>query len=353
MIESLVLENFRCHPLLELSELGRRNCLQGANGQGKTSILEAIYLLSRCKSFRTPRIPECAGWGKRSFGLAASVQGVDEVERLKYEWSTSGRQLSINHESNLKLEQFWGKLPAIAITNADREMVKGSGSNRRNWIDSLIAGQDHSYLLLVQKAALLQRQKNAILKSEQVDRGLWTILSEQMKPLMEEMVEKREKMTELVGGEIELFYQRLTESEEKIGFTYQSESARRLEKSLDQIWENENRSRNCELGPHRDDWEMSLDKKSLRHFGSEGQQKSAALAMRLAEAEFLDDSGAVLIDDALMELDLRRRKRFWSLLPEDRQLFFASTNVESDQAYAGFDLRLEILRGGFRKMTTV
>ncbi len=319
-----------------------RVCLQGANGSGKTSILEAVYLLSRCKSFRTPRIGECAGWGKRSFGVAAVLES---GSRLKFEWSTAGRQLSIDGKPGVPLVEFWGRLPAIAITNSDRELIRGSGSNRRNWIDSLAASCSHHYLTLAQKAALLQRQKNAILKQERADRTLWKILTDQMRPVCQEMNEARQVVSSQVGPAIEECYRQLTGSEEHIGFACNRETERRLAKSDDELWTMEERSRNCELGPHREDWELSLEGKSLRHFGSEGQQKSAALAMRLAEISLSPSGGVILIDDALIELDAGRRERFWSQLPGEAHILYASTDAGKDREFAHFDQTLKIRDG--------
>jgi DNA replication and repair protein RecF len=370
MLSSLILENFRCHGLLELKDLGQRVVLQGANGMGKTSILEAVYLLSRCKSFRTHRTGECAGWGKRSFGVAGTLSytmglssqcfaetsphGSSEEEpqdnspqrrRIKFEWSTAGRQLSIDGTPGIALVDFWGQLPAIAISNADRELVRGSGSNRRNWIDSLAAAQSHDYLTLAQKGALLQRQKNAILKQEQVDRTLWGILTGQMRSVAQEMNTARQKIADQIGARMEENYRQLTRSQEHIGVTSNRETERRLEKSDAELWAMEERSRNCELGPHREDWDMSLESKSLRHFGSEGQQKSAALAMRLAEISLSPAQGVILIDDALIELDSGRRERFWGQLPESAQILYASTDAGRDAQYAGFGQTIRIEPG--------
>lgn len=327
---------------MEVKEPGRRVCLEGANGTGKTSILEAVYLLSRCKSFRTPRIGECAGWGRRSFGVAGVI---GSGTRLKFEWSPAGRQLSVDGKSGTTLVEFWGRLPAIAITNSDRELVRGSGSNRRNWIDSLAASRQHDYLTLAQKAALLQRQKNAILKQERTDRTLWKILTDQMRSVCAEMNRRRHNIAGEVGPRIEEHYRQLTGSGEHIGFAGNRETGRRLDKSDDELLALEERSRNCELGPHREDWELSLEGKSLRYFGSEGQQKSAALAMRLAEISLSPSGGVVLIDDALIELDAGRRERFWSQLPGETQIFYASTDAGKDREFARFDSYMTITPG--------
>ncbi|MEM6885120.1 MAG: DNA replication and repair protein RecF [Verrucomicrobiota bacterium] len=353
MLTRLILENFRCHKQLDLRELGLCNVLTGANGRGKTSLLEAVFLISRCRSFRTHRTKECAGWGRSSFGIAGRLaQEVDGVVRLKYEWTRAGRQLSTDVESGMKLKAFWGLLQAVAITNQDRQLVTESGRHRRSWIDSLIAATDHEYLELSQKALLLQRQKNALLKSEKTDRGLWKILTDQMRPVCSQMTEARDAMTERMAPEIEAHYRHLTHQQEHVGFACNGETKKRLGRDEEELWLAEQKSRNCELGPHRDDWDLTLEGKPLRHFGSEGQQKSAALAMRLAELKLDTTTNpgrtVVLIDDALIELDTGRRERFWHQVPGNVQVLYATTDASRDAEFTSFDQTWRVEPGNVR-----
>ncbi len=353
MLVRLILDNFRCHPQLDLRDLGQCNVLTGANGRGKTSLLEAVFLISRCRSFRTHRTKECAGWGRSSFGVAGRMaQEVNGAVRLKYEWTRAGRQLSTDQESNLKLKAFWGLLQAVAITNQDRQLVTESGRYRRNWIDSLIAATDHEYLELSQKALLLQRQKSALLKSEKTDRTLWKILTDQMRPICSQMVAARDVMTERMAPEIEAHYRELTGQQEQVGFACNGETAKRLSRDEAELWQAEQKSRNCELGPHRDDWDLTLQNKPLRHFGSEGQQKSAALAMRLAELKLDTTTNpgrtVVLIDDALIELDAGRRERFWQQVPAGVQILYATTDASRDKVFREFDRVLQVEPGEVR-----
>ncbi len=303
----------------------------GANGQGKTSILESIFLLSRCRSFRTPRPKECAGWGRNYFGASAVlVPSLDSPHRLKFEWDRAGRRLSYDGKEDMKWKDFWGILQAVAVTNADRVLIAGSGSYRRSWVDSIIATRRSDYLLKSQQALLLQRQKNALMKHSQPDRRLWEALTEQMRPVARVIAEAREGLTRGAGPMVERYYCHLTGQSEVLEFRYNGETGRRMEKSNDELWWWENQSRNAELSPHRDDWEVLLHGKSLRHFGSEGQQKSAALAMRLTEVDLEMEARpqgmVVLIDDALIDLDSGRRARFWKCLPESAQLIYATTD---------------------------
>lgn len=347
VINRLILEQFRCHRSLNLSDLGARMALCGPNGRGKTSVLEAIHLLSRCRSFRTPRIAECAAWGGGKFGIAAWLASdVDTVRHLKFEWSRAGRQLAHDQASNLKLRDFWGLIQSIAVTGGDRVLISGSGSIRRAWLDGLIAATNPAYLQTCQSASLLLRQKNALLKHASVDRRVWTALTTPMRSFCATIVEARTQWIATLAPQIAEHYAALTGHRESLSLIPIPETSRRLQRHDDEVWAAELRTRQCELGCHRDDWDVQLNGKSLRHFGSEGQQKSAALAMRLTEIvttfEKCPRRTVVLIDDALSELDEGRRARFWQRLPAAAQVWFATTDPSRDRSVAGFDQEIEL-----------
>ncbi|MEM6823357.1 MAG: AAA family ATPase, partial [Verrucomicrobiota bacterium] len=134
MIQKLILQNFRCHETFACDGLEQNVMIVGENGKGKTSFLEAIYILSRCRSFRTPRIRECVGWNKRGFGISGLlVEESQEAKRIKFEWSRAGRQMSLGSSENVSLKAFWGSFHAVAFVNNDRQLVTGGGSNRRQW----------------------------------------------------------------------------------------------------------------------------------------------------------------------------------------------------------------------------
>lgn len=347
MLTRLILENFRCHEQLQIDLDGGRTLLHGPNGQGKTSILEAIYVLSRCRSFRTPRIRECAGWGRCHFGVAGKVAPpLRQATRFKFEWTRAGRQLATERQENLKLKEFWGWLPVVALANADRQLVTGSGRYRRGWLDGLIAGNNRDFLEQSQKILLLHRQKNALLKKENPDRALWEILTSQMRPLCRTIMESRNREIDDLAARIENHYRALTGRAEQVTIKSNGETRRRLEKDDSDVFNWEQRSGMAELGPHREDYDLLLEGKPIRHFGSEGQQKSAALAMRLAELERsqqnVETPVVFLIDDALIELDTGRRERFWAQIPETAQVVFATTDPSKDRPIARFQTEYTI-----------
>lgn len=328
MLTRLHLSQFRCHEQLEMGELGLHNALLGSNGQGKTSILEAIYYLARCRSFRTSQNRELVLRGKKALAVTGEFQG-EEFGKLRIEWSGEGRKLSLDHVEKATFREYWGKGLVVIFKNEDRLLVQGAASTRRRWVDSLIASIHPEYLQALQRAQLLLRQRNALLRQIRPDRTLWEILVGQVDGLTEKIAEKRREFNLQAFPLAERVYGELTGQKELLALKYEGDFEKSRELGLGELWEKERHLKAAQRGPHRDDWNLLLDDKSLRAFGSEGQQKSAALTLRMVEVKLLRQSleraPILLFDDVLNELDASRRKKFWGLMDASAQMFFATT----------------------------
>jgi len=322
--------NFRCHEDFELSDLGSCTLLLGDNGRGKTSLLEAVYFLSRCRSFRTHQSRELLRWGGQQFGVAGWFENCS-YHKLKVEWTEESRNLAVDQSENLTFREFWGLLPSVVFQNNDRQIVLGPAQARRQWADGLLASMYPGYLGQVQRAQLLLKQKNALLRQENPDRALWDSLTQQLAELSRTLWEARGVFTQQAGPVLEQFYQSLAGERESISLHYESPLPQLLEATPDSLWQRERERGLARLGPHRDDWRITLFDKSLRDFGSEGQVKTAALALRLLESKLIreatDRDLILLLDDVLTELDAERQSRFWKQLPAGDQIIYATTRV--------------------------
>jgi DNA replication and repair protein RecF len=329
MLAALHVCNFRCHTDLKLEDFSNFNLLLGANGKGKTSVLEAIYFLSRCKSFRTHQTRELIHWSGAEFGIGGNFSG-KEFHRLKIEWSEERRNLTIDQSENLSFREFWGKALTVIFQNSDRQIVSDGAQARRQWSDGLLASIHPGYLAIIQRAQLLLKQKNALLRQERPDRALWLALTGQLGEISREVYRYRCEFTVKAAPLLQQFYRDLTGNAEMLTINYIPKIPRCLEMQENELWQREQERRLALLGPHRDDWEIKLFEKSLRDFGSEGQVKSSSLALRILEAHLIRENTGdwpmLLIDDALTDLDANRRQKFWQLLPVDAQVFYASTS---------------------------
>ncbi|MEM9399488.1 MAG: DNA replication and repair protein RecF [Verrucomicrobiota bacterium] len=342
VFESVYLQHFRCHDSLEVKGLQQVNVLRGQNGSGKTTLLEALYFLARCKSFRTSTNKDLICWGQKSFGLRGNCLNGDMHKKLKVEWSVEGRKLSLDEHESVNFSQWWRQVLVIVVTNQDKRLVEGPGQTRRSWADGLLATIAPEYLPLIQRTQTLLKQKAALLKEEKPDRILWKTLTEQLREFSQRINEYRKNFTEETGVIISEFYSQLTQGHELLEMKFDSQFEKAETLKEEELWEREINRRAPQLGPHRDDWLLILEKSSMRSFGSEGQQKSAALALRLAELELIQQETqrwpVILLDDPLNELDIARVERFWSYLPRQAQIFYATPQEDSVHLPEDWDL---------------
>jgi DNA replication and repair protein RecF len=314
----LRLHSFRCHPELAFALEPGHQVFIGANGRGKTSLLEAVYFLSRLRSFRSPHPRELAQWNAKAWAIDAQT----DAAHLGVRWDQGRRELRLDGQA-VSLRDFWGRLRAVLFTNDDRDLVTGPGLIRRNWFDGLLAQSDPAYLGLALRYARLHKQRNAWLKHGAADHALGEALTQQLTEAGWQITEKRRAASEEVRRHAEERFHAICGEPAPLVFAYRP-NFQDTEPDWARVAEQERRLQQTLLGPHRDDWILSREGHGVGRFGSEGQQRMAALSLRLAEAQMIrDQQGAwpvLLIDDVTHQLDARRRSAFARLLPPDAQI---------------------------------
>ena len=340
MLTDLHLLDFRCHSDTHFRDLGPHVAFVGENGKGKTTLLEAVYFLARVKSFRTHQNRELIAWGKPHCGVSGRFAGEPD-DFLKVTWSPEDRTLAAGREA-LSFRHYWGRCLVTVIQNTDRQLVQGAAQVRRQWVDSLISTFDPAYLEAVQAGHLLLRQKNALLRQERPDRGTWDALTSQLRRHGGAIQRARAEYTVQAAPLLSKFYADLSGGREQLALRHADDLSRQLARSDEELWRRETELRTARLGPHRDDWELDLDGQSLRQFGSEGQQKSAVLALRDVEVALVREKRGrwpiLLIDDAVNELDAARQEYFWTRLPKDAQILLAATRTDHLPPSLGFSV---------------
>jgi DNA replication and repair protein RecF len=341
LLTEIRLQQFRCYTEYAVQGLTQKTAFLGENGQGKTSLLEAIYFLSRCRSFRTHQTREMIHWGGSTLGVSGDfIQ--EPVQRLKVEWSVDERILTVNDTTNTSFRDYWGQVLSVVFQNSDRHILQGPAQLRRQWVDGLIASVQPDYLQWIQRAQLLLKQKNAFLRKNPQDRGIWNSLTDQLEDVARRIHEQRVVFTTQSAPVLESTYQNLTGKKETLTMTYEAEIPRQLTRSRDKLWEMERQFGTAQLGPHRDDWKFQLAGQALRNFGSEGQVKSGALVLRLLEVRLMQEQAGrwplLLIDDALNDLDVGRKEQFWSLVPPEAQQFYATPQLDQLPVSAAFKI---------------
>jgi DNA replication and repair protein RecF len=331
VLTALHLTDFRCHAEVHHRALAPRVAFIGDNGRGKTTLLEAVHVLSRVRSFRTHQNRELIRWGADRLGVAGTFS-TPGLLALKVLWSPEERLLEIDGRPAATFREYWGRCHVAVFQNTDRQLVQGAAALRRQWADSLAASIDPAYLPALQSAQLLLKQKNALLRQDRPDRAVWTALTLQLRQHCAAIAAARATLTRAAQPVLEQAYRRLAGGRERLHVDHVDEITRQLQRGDDTLWERETGLRTARLGPHRDDWELLLDGHPLRQYGSEGQQKSSVLALRQVELELVRAHRGVwpiiLLDDAVNELDPARQDAFWNILPREAQIFFATTRAD-------------------------
>lgn len=329
-LRQLRLHDFRCHATWERELSPGVTVFLGKNGRGKTSILEAVYLISRLRSFRTTHLAEMLKWGGGAYRVEGQISvsiptGIEfpkgEGALMSFTWKKEVRILEKNRVVVRDPKEFFGVLPTVLFTPEDQQLVGGGAAVRRHWMDHLLGQQHAAYVEVSQRYHRILKQRNAWLKEENPSEELGTILQQQFEPLAEEITKYRHRESERIQGSLQSAGRDLGFGSLEVGMEYLP----KWKGSPDWkgLWERERRLQQTLIGPHRDEWALKLGGKSAADFGSQGQQRLLALALRLMEARHLYETKGswpiLLIDDVTHSLDQERRERFHSFLPKEAQ----------------------------------
>ncbi len=310
------------------------NCFFGNNGMGKTNLLDAIYYLSFCKShLHTPDSRLI-----RNGEDLCILQGEYVYDTRREEIFCSVRRwqrklFKRNKKEYDKLSEHIGLLPLVMISPADADLIQGGSEERRRFVDLIISQQDKSYLhaLIQYTKALFQR--NMMLKNQSQDVSLYEVLEMQLDRYGQMLHEKRQRLIDELIPIFNVYYQSICRSAEQVGLRYVSQ----LEKGSlgEMLAENRERDRilgYTSVGIHKDELEMTLDGYLMRRFGSQGQNKTYLIALKLAQYAFLSRDGQtrpmLLLDDLFDKLDAERVEQIIQLVCGEQfgQIFVTDTN---------------------------
>src|SRR5438128_9687314 len=318
----LRLRDFRNYSRMDADFSPGFHLLLGDNAQGKTNILEAIYLLATLRSFRGVGGAQMIRHGQTGYFVGASVisQGGHEI---KMYWSAADRKLSLDARPVRKLTDYLGVLRVVVFCTEDLQLVKGTARLRRRFLDLLLSQTHPTYLPLLQRYTQALRSRNALLKQRALDEAALEGFSLELIHLGEQIVRRRRELAPRLSPLVRLAYRRIARDAEELRLEYQPSVKKDFTVELAQSRSRERAYRTTLVGPHRDDLQLLLNDRATALFGSEGQKRSLAIALKVAQAEYLTGiHGAppiLLIDDVMGELDAKRRAGFLPLLNRAQQ----------------------------------
>jgi len=319
-LASLTVRNFRNLASLDL-ELPRDGVvIIGDNGQGKTNLLEAVYYLVLFRSLRGALDRELVRFGEAGFFIAG-----DASPRVTAGYEIHGRRKKVTADGKeiRKLSDAVGLVVAVALSPADRSIVDGGPAGRRRYLDVLLSLSDAAYLASLTELRAAMKQRNAALK-----RGSASEAQAFDRPVAFAAAQVADRRSRWAGDWQSRFAELCASMGERTapGMVYssrhwtQSGGAEGIQETLRLRIERDLRRGTTTVGPHRDDLLLTLGERDIRRFGSAGQQRTAAIALRLLEAQALSTSHntapIALFDDVFAELDQDRQERLLLLIKQ-------------------------------------
>jgi len=337
---SVAVADFRNIRNVHINPGERFNLLYGLNGQGKTNLLEAIYLLGTPRSFRTFRLPELVRHGEQQARIHGTVEsgGIENSLRLVIE--AGGRKVQIDGKAVHKASELHGKLNAVIFSPDDTGMVRMGPESRRRYLDRAVYMGDIGYLHCWHSYHRILKQRNHLLKSS--DRSGLDVWTEKLAETGAEVIERRLLFVATLDDKLQKYYATIAGNSETARLCYQSSGVQSTERQqireeLLELFKKQQRSDErygtTTAGPHRDDLNFILDDRPLKSFGSQGQQKSFVLALKMAEMDNLHetfgDAPLMLLDDMSSELDARRNHNLMEFLMKRQIQVFITTTERS------------------------
>ena len=335
-IRSLKLKNYRNYDLLKLDFDGAANIFYGDNAQGKTNILEAVYISGTTKSHRGAKDRELIRFGQDESHIEAIVEknGIDYQLDMHLK-KNSPKGIAINKMPIRKASELFGIVNFVFFSPEDLNIIKNGPSERRRFIDMELSQLDRVYLSNLTNYNRIVNQRNHLLKSMGIGGELKDTLEVwdmQLIQYGDKIIERRKEFLDRVNEIISSIHKKLTGNREEIQVIYEPSNGNlTLEQALQKNRERDIRIKSTSAGPHRDDICFMVGGLDIRRYGSQGQQRTAALSLKLSEIELVKqaakDTPVLLLDDVLSELDKHRQNYLLDSI-NDIQTLITCTGVE-------------------------
>ncbi len=346
-LQEIGLTNFRNYDQINTQVGPYLNIIVGDNAQGKTNLLEAIYLAAVGKSHRTNRDQELVRWSAEFFRIHLAINKGNSLLKLEITYNLEKRkQYKLNGVSKTKLVDLLGNFNAVLFAPEHLMLVKGSPHERRRFLDSEISQTSPVYFHNLQQYLRVLQQRNNFLKSlkgNQARPELLEVWNLQLVELGSKIITKRLEVLKKLNPLARLIQRRITDGKENMEITYNStlgsvasltpvQLTDRFLELLQQNFKQEVKRGYTLVGPHRDDLILKVNEYDVRLYGSQGQQRTTALALKLAELEFIKaETGqypVLLLDDVMSELDLSRRMFLLESIQDRIQTFVTATGLD-------------------------
>ncbi len=344
-LNHLYLQNFRNYQEQKIIFSAPKTILLGDNAQGKSNLLEAVELLSTLKSHRVARDRDLVLAGQTESRITAQLTRKHGAIDLALVLRAKGRRTAVVNHENLKRQlDFLGILNAVEFSSLDLDLVRGSPETRRHWIDSLLFQIEPVYAHILHEYQRVLKQRNSLLKQaehrpiEPAELDSW---NHQLILTGTKVIRRRMRIIDRLAPIARIWHTKISKNTERLTITY-TPNITALENTPESIYQAfvsrldlrrvaEQSLGNTLVGPHRDEIELTINDTPAKAYGSQGQQRTLVLALKLAELELIEqivgEPPLLLLDDVLAELDLTRQNQLLSVIEDRFQTLITTTHL--------------------------
>ncbi len=386
-LKTLHLRNFRNYPDQKVEFSAAKTILVGNNAQGKSNLLEAVELMSSLKSHRTPRDRDLILDGEAIAQITGHLRKeMGEVDLSMTLRQNGRRSVGLNGLNLRRQLDFLGTLNMVQFSSLDLDLVRGGPEQRRHWLDSLLVQLEPIYAYVLQQYNQILRQRNALLKgvqksdlsrqnlfsspesmseSESSSPSELALWDAQLAIAGSRVIRRRARVLQRLVPFAQSWHQAISGSTETLEIRYApnvelvDDNPEALQKAfLDKIQQRaivERHQGTTIVGPHRDEVEFTINNTPARQYGSQGQQRTLVLALKLAELKLIEEvigeSPLLLLDDVLAELDLSRQNQLLDAIQDRFQTLITTTHLGSfDAQWINSSQILEVKAGQLVRM---
>ena len=343
-VKNLKIINFKNHPEKSFDFSSEINCFVGNNGAGKTNILDALHYISMGKSFLGNSDFQNIKEDENFFSIESEIEGEEKNDIIKILLQKEAKKfIKKNEKTYERMADHIGFLPSVMISPYDANLISDGGESRRKFLDAMISQTDSEYLFnLIQYQKTLQ-QRNALLKYFQKNRTFdldsLEIYNEPITKFGTQIFKKRQLFVEAILPTIQHFYTIISKGNEKVTVIYESDlNEDNFENLLNKNLEKDRQLTYTSKGIHKDDLRFEMNGNLIKKFGSQGQQKSFLIALKLAQIkrikEITNKNPILLLDDIFDKLDDNRVSQLIELVNEQNfgQIFITDTHKERTES---------------------
>ena len=347
--------DFRCIESLRFSPQPGLNIIRGGNAQGKTSLLEAILFAATSKSHRTNVDYDLVRHGQDAFSVRIHARSAEREARLEAHWWRGAKRFKVNGVAQTRISDILGRINVVFFAPEDVGLVKEGAGRRRQFLDMELSQIDGAYLTSLQQYRQTLRQRNELLRGAAPDEALLDVYDTQLSEHGAVLMAAREAFLAQLSDLAEAAHARIAGTEGggdalEINYRPDVRGGENLAAVLEESRAGDLKRRLTQRGPHRDDADILIGGRAARVYASQGQQKTAALALKLAETELVKlRTGSwpvLMLDEVLAELDAQRARRLFTAVSEEVQLIVTTANTERDLETGGRPHAAFLMREG-------